>query len=55
MTHEIRELPAGKTHLAHRAMRALRPAQEIEQEFVEHVDGALRPLGYRGGWCLRCR
>jgi len=28
-------------------MRALRTAYEREQEFVEHVDGVLRPAGYR--------
>ena len=28
-------------------MRALRPAQEVEQEFVEHVDEVLRTIGYR--------
>ena len=44
---EIRELPAGETHVAHQAMRALRTAQEAEHEFVEHVDGVLRPTGYR--------
>lgn len=46
-TAEIRELPAGETHLAHRAMRALRTAFESEHEFVEHVDDVLRPSGYR--------
>jgi GNAT superfamily N-acetyltransferase len=44
---EIRELSVGETHLAHQAMRALRTAYESEQEFVEHVDGVLRPVGYR--------
>jgi len=44
---EIHELPAGETHLAHEAMRALRTAYEGEQEFVERVDGVLRPTGYR--------
>ncbi len=44
---EIRELPVGETHLAHRAMRALRNAHESEHEFAEHVDGVLRPAGYR--------
>ncbi len=43
---EIRELPEGMTHLAHHAMRPLRTAFESEQEFVEHVDGVLRPAGY---------
>jgi GNAT superfamily N-acetyltransferase len=44
---EIRELLAGETRLAHRAMIALRPAYENEQKFVEYVDGVLRPAGYR--------
>ncbi len=44
---QIRELHAGETHLAHRAMSALRAAYESEQEFVEYVDGVLRPAGYR--------
>jgi GNAT superfamily N-acetyltransferase len=47
MKHEIHELPVGETHLAHEAMRALRTAQEAEHEFVEYVDGTLRPMGYR--------
>ncbi len=46
-TGEIRELPAGETHLAHPAMRALRTAYGDEREFVEHVDIVLRPAGYR--------
>lgn len=44
---EIRELPAGKSYLAHQAMRPLRAAFKDEQEFVEYVDGVLRPAGYR--------
>jgi hypothetical protein len=44
---QTRELLAGETHLAHQAMRALRTTYESEQEFVEHVDGVLRPAGYR--------
>jgi GNAT superfamily N-acetyltransferase len=44
---EIRELLVGETHLAHHAMRALREAFVDEQRFVEHVDGTLRPAGYR--------
>jgi GNAT superfamily N-acetyltransferase len=43
----VRELSAGETHLAHRAMSALRPAYDNEQEFVEYVDAVLRPAGYR--------
>jgi GNAT superfamily N-acetyltransferase len=45
-TAEIRELLAGETHLAHQAIR-VRVAIEREPEFVEHVDGVLRPAGYR--------
>jgi len=44
---EIRELFAGETCLAHRAMSALRATYESEQEFVEYVDDVLRPTGYR--------
>ena len=44
---EIRELSAGETELVHRAMRELRTGYEDEREFVEHVDGVLRPAGYR--------
>jgi GNAT superfamily N-acetyltransferase len=47
MKREIRGLPAGKTHLAHQAMRGLRSAYGSEQEFVEHIDGVLRATGYR--------
>jgi GNAT superfamily N-acetyltransferase len=43
----IRELPVGKTDLAHRAMRELRSAYADERAFVEHVDTILRPAGYR--------
>jgi GNAT superfamily N-acetyltransferase len=46
-TAQVRELLAGETHLAHPAMRSLRPACGSEQEFVEHVDGVMRPAGYR--------
>jgi GNAT superfamily N-acetyltransferase len=45
-TVEVRELPAGETHLARQAMQ-VRIALESERAFVEHVDGALRPAGYR--------
>ena len=38
---------AGETRFAHRAMRELRTGYEDEREFVEHVDGVLRPAGYR--------
>jgi GNAT superfamily N-acetyltransferase len=44
---EVRELHAGETRLTHQAMCALRSAYEIEQEFVERVDGMLRPASYR--------
>lgn len=44
---EIRELAPGETHLAHEAMRWLRPAYEREDAFVAHVEDVLRPAGYR--------
>jgi GNAT superfamily N-acetyltransferase len=44
---QTRELLPGETHLAHQAMRVLRTTYESKQEFVEHVDGVLRPAGYR--------
>jgi GNAT superfamily N-acetyltransferase len=44
---EIRELPIGKTHLAHQAMWALRTLYDSEERFVEDVDSVLRPAGYR--------
>lgn len=44
---DIHEVPVGETHLAHEAMRALRPAYESEARFVEYVDGVLRPASYR--------
>lgn len=43
----IRELEVGETRLAHRAMHALRSTYEDEEEFAEHVDRVLRPVGYR--------
>ena len=46
-TVAIRELPASETRLAHQAMRELRPAYRDEREFIEHVDGVMRPAGYR--------
>jgi GNAT superfamily N-acetyltransferase len=45
-TAEVRELLAGETHRAHQAMQ-VRIALEQEHEFAEHVDGVLRPAGYR--------
>jgi GNAT superfamily N-acetyltransferase len=44
---EIREIMAGETGLAHPAMRELRTRYAEEREFAEHVDGVLRPAGYR--------
>ncbi len=46
-TTQTRELLTGETHLAHWAMRALRTVYDSEERFVEYVDGALRPAGYR--------
>jgi GNAT superfamily N-acetyltransferase len=43
----IRELPAGETHLAFKAMFELRPAMGDEAAFVERVDGVQRHEGYR--------
>jgi GNAT superfamily N-acetyltransferase len=43
----IRELPAGETHLAYKAMLELRPAAGDEAAFVQRVDGVQRPEGYR--------
>jgi len=43
----IRELPAGETHLAYKAMFELRPAMGDEAAFVERVDKTMRPEGYR--------
>src|SRR5205823_2667113 len=44
---DIRELRIGETELAHAAMRELRLAYADAPAFVAHVDGVLRPLGYR--------
>jgi GNAT superfamily N-acetyltransferase len=44
---QVRELLAGEAKLAHRAMRELRPGYLDEREFSEHVEGVLRPAGYR--------
>jgi GNAT superfamily N-acetyltransferase len=46
-TAVIRELLAGETQLAHRAMAELRRGYAEQREFVERVDGVLRPSGYR--------
>jgi GNAT superfamily N-acetyltransferase len=44
---QIRELQVGETHRAHETMRALRTTWTSEREFTEHVDGVMRPAGYR--------
>jgi GNAT superfamily N-acetyltransferase len=44
---QIRELQAGETHRAHETMRALRTTWTSEREFAKHVDGVMRPAGYR--------
>lgn len=54
-TAQIRELPAGETHLAHQAMCTLQTGYESEQALVEHVDGVLRPNGLQPGWCLHAQ
>jgi GNAT superfamily N-acetyltransferase len=43
----IRELPAGETHLAYKAMLELRRAMGDEAAFVKRVDDVQRPEGYR--------
>lgn len=43
----IRELAAGKTHLAAEAMLALRPDLGSNDDFVRRVDEVQRPAGYR--------
>jgi GNAT superfamily N-acetyltransferase len=42
-----RELSADETHLAFGPMRVLRPHLASVEEFVQRVDGAQRPEGYR--------
>jgi hypothetical protein len=44
---EIREITPDETALAHHAMRALRPAHEDLDAFVERIDRQQRPEGYR--------
>jgi hypothetical protein len=44
---QIHELLTDETHLAHQGMCALRTTYDSEERFVEHVDGVLRPAGYR--------
>ena len=51
-TRELREINAGQTHLCHRAMSALRPDFADERRFAGHVDGVLRPAGYRLVGCF---
>lgn len=46
MTGE-RELGPGETHLAYAALRELRPHVASVEEFVERINGAQRPEGYR--------
>ena len=43
----IRELPAGETYLAFKAMLELRPAEGEEAAFVKRIDGVQRLEGYR--------
>lgn len=43
----IQEIHPDRTALAHRAMRALRPGIGNATSFAAHVDGVLRPEGYR--------
>jgi GNAT superfamily N-acetyltransferase len=43
----IQELEPGRTALGHRAMLALRPHLGDAESFAAHVDGVLRPEGYR--------
>jgi hypothetical protein len=42
-----RELTTDETHLAFAPMRELRPHLASVEEFVERVNGAQRPEGYR--------
>jgi GNAT superfamily N-acetyltransferase len=43
----IEELEPGRAALGHRAMLALRPGIGDAAAFAAHVDGVLRPEGYR--------
>lgn len=43
----IRELAADETHLAHQAIHALKSAYTDINDFVDYVNGVLRPSGYR--------
>ncbi|NAZ77759.1 GNAT family N-acetyltransferase [Kineococcus sp. T13] len=44
---DVREVPAGQTHLAAAAMLALRPRWNDRDGLVEVIDTQLRPGGYR--------
>ena len=44
---DVREIPAGQTHLAARALTALRPRWNDEEAVTEVIDTRLRPGGYR--------
>ena len=44
---DVREVPAGQTHLMAQAMLALRPRWSDCDGLVEVVDTRLRPAGYR--------
>ncbi|HEY7874434.1 MAG TPA: GNAT family N-acetyltransferase [Actinomycetota bacterium] len=44
---EVREIAAGSTRLAFRAMSELRPHLRDVDEFVQRVDEVQRPQGYR--------
>ena len=45
--HEVRELHEGETHLAARALLALRPQLETAEALAETIDRVQRPDGYR--------
>ena len=44
---DVREIPAGATHLVAAAMLALRPRWSDRDGLVEVIDTQLRPSGYR--------
>ncbi|WP_432538072.1 GNAT family N-acetyltransferase, partial [Kineococcus arenarius] len=44
---DVREIPAGQTHLAARALMALRPRWSDEKALADVIDTQLRPDGYR--------
>ncbi|WP_017623749.1 GNAT family N-acetyltransferase [Nocardiopsis chromatogenes] len=43
----VREIPAGRTHLAHPALLELRPSLPDVDAFTKTVDEDMRPDGYR--------